>query len=64
VGIVAEAAVEQMAATLATRYPNRPAAELRADARQQAEDLKAAGWHITAPAAALAAHRARKGAAT
>lgn len=48
-GIVAEAAMEQLVDTLAARFPQLPDAEIRATARAQVDDLRMAGWRITAP---------------
>jgi hypothetical protein len=62
-GVVAEATVDVLAARLMIELPGLPDREIRAIARKQAEDLRAAGWRITAPAAALApGQRRAKGA--
>lgn len=63
-GIVAEAAVDQMAASLAPMLPGLPEHELRTIARAQVEDLRTAGWRITAPVAAAATSRRRRTGAT
>lgn len=59
-GVVAEATVDVLAARLTIELPGLPDHEVRAIARQQAEDLRAAGWRITAPASALPAGRRRR----
>jgi hypothetical protein len=51
-GQVADAVIAHMAATLADRYPHRPAYTARADAEALVDELRAAGWRITAPVTA------------
>ncbi|MFD8936666.1 hypothetical protein ACFV0R_15675 [Streptomyces sp. NPDC059578] len=46
---VAEAAAAVMSAVLSDRYPRRPQAQARADARALVTQLRAEGWQITAP---------------
>lgn len=60
-GYVAEAAVTQLAASLAARFPGLPDHEIRAAVRAQVADLRETGWQIRAPLSALASRpRARK----
>lgn len=53
-GFVADAAVEVLAARLTAELPGLGREEIHRIAVAQARDLKADGWKITAPAAAVA----------
>lgn len=54
IGYVADAALEVLADRLARDLPALRADDLRDIAHHQVQDLKAAGWQITAPVNALA----------
>jgi hypothetical protein len=53
-GIVAEAAIDVLAGRLSLEIPGLGQDEIRRIARAQADDLRRAGWRITAPVAAVA----------
>lgn len=53
-GLVADAAVEVLADRLTQELPGLPQYDVRRIALAQAEQLRAAGWRITAPVTALA----------
>lgn len=59
-GIVAEAAIDVLAARLSVEVPGLGQAELRRIARAQADELRAAGWRITAPVSVLATTQRRR----
>lgn len=56
-GIVADVVVEVLAARLADEMPLLPQYDVQRIAAEQAEALRADGFRITAPAAALARPR-------
>ncbi len=53
--VVAEAAIDVLAARLSQEVPGLEQTEISRIARAQAGDLKRAGWRIAAPVAALPA---------
>jgi hypothetical protein len=53
-GLVADATVEVLAEQLGEELQGLPEYDVRRIALRQVEALRAAGWRITAPAAALA----------
>lgn len=53
-GIVTEAAIAVLAARLSREVPGLGQDEAYRIARAQADDLRAAGWRVTAPVAAVA----------
>jgi hypothetical protein len=52
-GLVADATVEVLADRLAREFPGLPQDDVRRIAMAQVEQLRAAGWRITAPVTAL-----------
>lgn len=63
-GIVADAAIDVLAARLSCEVPGLEQDEVYRIARAQAADLQAAGWRITVPVAALATSQQRRKART
>lgn len=59
-GLIAEAAIDVLAARLSTELPGLSQAEIRRIARAQADELRSAGWRITAPVSVLATSQRRR----
>lgn len=53
-GLVADAAVQVLADTLAQEMPLLPQYDIQRMTERQVEALRRDGWHITAPVSALA----------
>lgn len=60
-GLVADAAVEVLADRLTRELPGLPRYDITRIAEGQAEDLRKAGWRITAPVTAVARPKSREG---
>lgn len=63
-GLVAEAAIDVLAARLSVEVPGLGQTEIRRIARAQADELRASGWRITAPVAAVTASSRRRTSST